>query len=184
MLDATQAWALLESAECICPPQEIDATLDRLAAQIRADFADAQPLLLSVMGGAVVFTGQLVPRLDFPLELDYIHATRYGMALSGAQVDWRVLPGAHVAGRSVLVLDDILDEGRTLAAVCDKVREMGATSVRCAVFAEKQRDGDKPLRADYVGLTLPDRFVFGFGMDIHGWWRNLPAIYALPDAKC
>lgn len=182
MLDEAQAWEVLNTAECICSAVVVSETLQRLAAEISADLAQSRPLVLSVMGGAVVFSGQLLPLLKFPLELDYIHATRYGNKLSGQDIEWRVLPGANVTGRSVLVLDDILDEGRTLAAVCEKVRALGAAEVRCAVFAEKDTQRPKPLRADYVGLRLPDRFVFGFGMDIQGWWRNLPQIYALTKA--
>lgn len=183
MLDEAQAWQILNTAERVCSAVVVSETLNRLAGQIKADLEHARPLVLSVMGGAVVFSGQLLPLLKFPLEVDYIHATRYGDSLRGDKIDWRVLPGAHVAGRSVLVLDDILDEGRTLAAVCEKVRALGAAEVRCAVFAEKDTGRPKPLCADYVGLLLPDRFVFGFGMDIHGMWRNLPEIYALPNTS-
>lgn len=183
MIDEAQAWEILTTAECICSAVVVSETLARLAAEISADLAHARPLVLTVMGGAVVFSGQLLPLLKFPLEVDYIHATRYGNNLSGQEIEWRVLPGAHVAGRRVLILDDILDEGRTLAGACEKVLALGAAEVRCAVFAEKDTGRPKPLRADYVGLRLPDRFVFGFGMDIQGWWRNLPAIYALPKGN-
>lgn len=182
MLEEAQAWEILNTAERICSAVVISQTLNRLADEISADLRNARPLVLSVMGGAVVFCGQLLPLLKFPLELDYIHATRYGKNLTGQEIKWRVLPGANVAGRSVLVLDDILDEGRTLAAVCEKVRALGAADVRCAVFAEKETHRPKPLRANYVGLHLPDRYVFGFGMDVSGWWRNLPEIYALTKA--
>lgn len=182
MLDEAQAWEILNTAERICSAVVISEALARLGDEITADLSHTRPLVLSVMGGAVVFCGQILPLLKFPLELDYIHATRYGKNLAGQEVDWRVLPGSHVAGRTVLVLDDILDEGRTLAAVCEKVRALGAADVRCAVFAEKQTNRVKPLCADYVGLHLPDRFVFGFGMDVSGWWRNLPEIYALTKA--
>lgn len=177
-----EAQRLLDHAECIASEEEVQAVLDRLAGEITQTLADAFPLVLPVMGGAVVFAGQLLPRLRFPLEFDYLHVTRYRGKTQGGEIEWRVLPGQNVAGRSVLVLDDILDQGETLAAVRDKLLEMGATRVWSAVLTNKANGLAKPIRADFVGLEVPDRYVFGCGMDAYGLWRNLPAIYALnPD---
>ena len=134
------------------------------------------------MGGAVVFSGQLLPLLNFPLDFDYIHATRYGNETQGNVLQWKVMPKENVAGRVVLVLDDILDEGHTLAAIRDKVLELGANSFHCAVFADKVTGRVKPIQADFVGINLPNRYVFGFGMDVRGAWRNLPAIYAVKES--
>jgi len=159
----------------------VQAALDRLAGEIEQTLADAFPLVLPVMGGAVVFAGQLLPRLRFPLEFDYLHVTRYRGNTTGGEMDWRVLPGQNVSGRNVLVLDDILDEGETLAAVRDKLLSMGAARVWSAVLTDKDNGLDKPIRADFVGLVVPNRYVFGCGMDAYGLWRNLPAIYALKD---
>jgi hypoxanthine phosphoribosyltransferase len=131
------------------------------------------------MGGAVVFTGQLLPLLRFPLEFDYIHVTRYRGATQGGTIQWKVEPGKLLAGRAVLVLDDILDEGHTMAAIRDRILAAGATQFYSAVLADKAIGRDKPIRADFVGVSVPDRYVFGFGMDVEGAWRNLPAIYAL-----
>ncbi|MGD9788062.1 MAG: hypoxanthine-guanine phosphoribosyltransferase [Sulfuricellaceae bacterium] len=181
MLPAQEAWALLEGAEMICSPEEIQRTLERLAKEITADLGDSYPLVLSVMGGAVVFTGQLLPLLRFPLDFDYLHASRYGDRLAGTELSWKALPKQEVKGRVVLVLDDILDEGHTLAAIRDKLLEMGAVSFRSAVFSEKELGRDKPIKADYVGVRLPNRYVFGFGMDAKGAWRNLPAVYAMKE---
>ena len=173
------AQQLIENAELIASADEVQQTLARLAAEITADIAKTFPLVLAVMGGAVVFAGQLLPRLTFPLEFDYLHVTRYRGETSGGQIEWRVLPGQNVVQRTVLVLDDILDEGETLAAVRDKLLELGAARVLTAVLTNKQNDLCKPISADYVGLHVPDRYVFGCGMDVYGLWRNLPAIYAL-----
>ncbi|MBU3736646.1 MAG: hypoxanthine-guanine phosphoribosyltransferase [Methylobacterium sp.] len=170
---------LLENAEILHPASEVDAVIDRLAEEIAAVLAGKQPLVLCVMGGAVVFAGQLLPRLAFPLEFDYVQASRYHNGTSGQHLVWKVGPGENVRGRTVLLLDDILDEGHTLAAVRDKCIEAGAAQVLIAVLTEKDTGRPKPLRADFVGLKLPDRYVFGCGMDVYGWWRNLPAIYAL-----
>lgn len=176
-----EAQQLLDQAECIASEDEVQAALSRLADEIAHALADAFPLVLAVMGGAVVFAGQLLPRLRFPLEFDYLHVTRYRGKTQGGEIEWRVLPGQNVAGRSVLVLDDILDAGETLAAVRDKLLDMGAARVWSAVLTDKDNGLDKPIRADFTGLAVPDRYVFGCGMDAYGLWRNLPAIYALRD---
>jgi hypoxanthine phosphoribosyltransferase len=126
-----------------------------------------------------VFAGQLLPRLDFPLEFDYLHVTRYRGKTQGGAIEWRVLPGKSVAGRTLLVIDDILDEGETLYATRQKLLEMGAARVYTAVLADKEIRKTKPVQADFVGLKVPDRFVFGCGMDAYGLWRNLPEIRAL-----
>ena len=170
---------LLDNAELIASADEVQETLARLATEIETDIDKTFPLVLAVMGGAVVFAGQLLPRLTFPLEFDYLHVTRYRGETSGGVIEWRVLPGKNVAGRTVLVLDDILDEGETLAAVRDKLLELGAAKVLTAVLTDKQNQLTKPIQANYVGLHVPNRYVFGCGMDVYGLWRNLPAIYAL-----
>jgi hypoxanthine phosphoribosyltransferase len=131
------------------------------------------------MGGSVVFTGHLLTRLRFPLELDYLHVTRYDGTIRGGALSWKVLPRQPVAGRAVLVLDDILDEGTTMAAIRERLLADGAQSVAIAVLADKAIGRRKPVTPDFVGLTVPNRYVFGFGMDVEGMWRNLPAIYAL-----
>ncbi|MEQ1592609.1 MAG: hypoxanthine-guanine phosphoribosyltransferase [Thiobacillaceae bacterium] len=174
-----EAQQLLDSAKLIASAEVVQTTLDRLAKEITHALDETFPLVLAVMGGAVVFAGQLLPRLAFPLEFDYLHVTRYRGKTSGGAVEWRVLPGQNVVGRTVLVLDDILDEGETLAAVRDKLLELGATRVFSAVLTDKMNGLAKPIKADYVGISVPDRYVFGCGMDVYGLWRNLPAIYAL-----
>lgn len=150
-----------------------------MAAQICAALGERVPLVLSVMRGSVVFAGHLLPRLRFPLDFDYLDVTRYGDETSGGEISWKVSPGTAVAGRVVLVIDDILDEGQTLAAVRAKLLAAGAAEVYSAVFADKDTGKVKPLRADFTGIVVPDRYVFGFGMDVQGAWRNLPAVYAL-----
>jgi len=120
-------------------------------------------------------------QLHFPLELDYLHVTRYGQDTTGGALSWRSAPWTSVKGRTVLVLDDILDEGLTLAAIVERMKELGAKACYTAVATEKLNGKNKPIKADYVALTVPDRFVFGYGMDVRGAWRNLPAIYAMKD---
>lgn len=181
-MNPAEAQRLLDTSDCIADAASVQAALDRLAADISLRLSGECPLVLPVMGGAVVFAGQLLPRLGFPVEFDYLHVTRYRGEMHGGVMEWKVLPGKNVAGRVVLVLDDILDEGETLAAVRDKLVELGAETVLTAVLTDKANGLAKPIRADFVGLTVPNRFVFGFGMDAYGYWRNLPAIHALKDA--
>lgn len=176
-----EARRILDEAELICSAEQVSAAVARLANELNAALRDRHPVVVSVMGGAVIFTGQLLPQLDFPLDFDYVHATRYGAATAGGELQWVVEPRTAVAGRTVLLLDDILDEGITLAAIRQHLLDAGAAECITAVFADKEIGRDKPLHADYVGLKLPNRYVFGFGMDVSGAWRNLPAIYALKE---
>lgn len=175
---------LLAKADLIHSPEVVQAALKKVAAEIKAKLENSHPLVLCVMNGGLVFTGQLLPLLDFPLEFDYLHASRYGQETSGGKLSWRSAPWTSVKGRTVLVVDDILDEGVTLAAVRDRIKQMGAAEVLTAVFTDKDNGKQKPLKPDFVGLSVPDRFVFGFGMDVSGAWRHLPAIYACSGDAC
>jgi hypoxanthine phosphoribosyltransferase len=182
MPDPAQAWAFLEQSDLIASAEDVQSAIARVALEVHARYANRYPLLLAVMGGAVVFAGQLLPRLRFPLDFDYIHATRYGDRTQGRAVDWRVTPGEQVRGRDVLVVDDILDAGQTMSAIRARLLANGAESFACAVLVEKEVPRAKPVQPDFVGLRVPDRFVFGCGMDARGYWRNLPEIRALRNA--
>jgi len=174
-----EAWRILQDAEQLFDESAIQRTIDRLAAEISASLRERFPLVLAVMGGSIFFAGHLLPKLRFPLEFDYVHASRYGRATSGGEIIWTVSPRENVTGRAVLVLDDILDGGDTLAAIRDRVLALGAEACFCAVLADKDIGRTKPVVPDFVGLRLPNRYVFGCGMDVSGAWRNLPAIYAV-----
>jgi hypoxanthine phosphoribosyltransferase len=181
MSEARGAWQFLENSDVVASADEVQAALHRVAAQVTERLADAYPLVLAVMGGAVVFAVQILPLLRFPLDFDYIHASRYGSETRGADVRWRVMPPASVRGRALLVLDDILDGGDTMAAIRARLLELGASSFQCAVLVEKKLRRAKPIRPDFVGLEVEDRFVFGYGMDAKGFWRNLPEIRAMRE---
>ncbi len=176
-----EAMRLLREADPLFSEAEVRAAVARVGEEISAKLADEFPVVLSVMGGAAIFTGQLLPLLEFPLEFGAIEVTRYNNDIQGREITWRLPPRDNVRGRVVLVVDDILDEGITLAAIKQRLGEMGAASVYSAVFADKDIGRPKPVAADFVGVTVPNRYVFGFGMDAYGLWRNLPAIYALKD---
>ena len=180
-LPADQAWEILNSAEELCSASAVSTAVERMALEISRKLEHRNPLVLGVMRGSVVFAGRLLPLLRFPLEFDYLDVTRYGDATRGGAVSWKVSPGTAVSGRVILIVDDILDQGYTLAAIRGKMLEAGAQEFYSAVFADKDIGRDKPVAADFVGVTLPNRYVFGFGMDVRGAWRNLPAIYGLKE---
>lgn len=178
------AWEVFAGAEEVCSAHAVMAAVTRVAHEVTARLEHSYPLVLGVMRGSVVFAGHLLPLLRFPLEFDYIDVTRYGDATRGGNIAWRTGPARPVAGRVVLVIDDILDEGHTLALIREKIVSAGAAAFHSAVFAEKTTGRPKRAAADFVGVTVPDRYVFGFGMDVRGAWRNLPAVYALKEGKC
>ena len=181
-----RARALLANAEEIVSADQVQAAVRHVADVLNERFDNDEtsdfPLVLGVMGGAVVFTGNLLPQLTFPLEFDYIHVTRYGDLDRGGEVVWKVIPRQDVKGRTIIIVDDILDEGETLAHVKQRLLDMGAAEVILAVFADKELGKVKPVQADIVGLSVPNQFVVGFGMDAHGYWRNLPGLWVIRDA--
>lgn len=181
-MEAQEARDILAKSSLVHSPEVVQEALQRLAGEITAALSDKNPLVLCVMTGGLILSGQLLPKLDFPLEFDYLHVTRYGQDKQGGKLSWRSAPWTTVKGRTVLVVDDILDEGLTLAAVCESIKRLGAAEVKTAVFTDKSNGKDKPVQADFVGLPVPDKFVFGFGMDINGAWRHLPAIYAFEES--
>ena len=178
-----RARALLANATQIVDPQQVQDAVKRVADRLNARFdlegATEFPLVLGVMGGAVVFTGNLLPQLSFPLDFDYIHVSRYGDEDRGGEIVWKVIPRQNVVGRKIVVVDDILDEGETLAHVKQRLLDMGAAEVIVVVFADKDLGRAKPIQADLVGLSLPNKFVVGFGMDVYGYWRNLPGLWTI-----
>jgi hypoxanthine phosphoribosyltransferase len=179
MKSVEDGWRVLQEAEVVQDEAAVRGALARLASQIEAKLGSELPLVLCVMGGAVVFAGQLLPLLRFPLEFDYLHVTRYDGTTQGGELSWKVMPRQPIAGRAILVLDDILDEGHTMLAIRERLLAEGARAVYCAVLADKDIGRPKPMMPDFVGLTVPNRYVFGCGMDVEGAWRNLPAIYAI-----
>jgi hypoxanthine phosphoribosyltransferase len=181
MRDLAQLWEVLKRADLVCSEEQLRLAVQRVAHEVTEVLAERVPLVLTVMGGAVVFTGQLLPLLHFPLEFDYVHVTRYRGSMQGGTIQWKVEPRPLLAGRVVLVVDDILDEGHTMAAIRDRILQEGAAAFYSAVLADKDIGREKPVRADFVGVTVPDRYVFGFGMDVESAWRNLPAIYAVKN---
>lgn len=173
--------AIAARSELIVSSEEMEAAMDRVAGEIAADLAGSDPLVLCVMTGAVVAVGRLLPRLNFQLQLGYLHATRYRGATSGGEISWLHRPSDAVRRRHILLVDDILDEGLTLEEAARACREDGAASVRSAVLVEKDRPRTCAFVADYVGVKIPDRYVFGYGLDYRDYFRNAAGIYAVAD---
>lgn len=163
-------------------PREVAAAFDRMAEQIDARLVDTPCLVLAILQGGVIPAGQLLPRLRAPVELDAVHLTRYRNSTAGGAIEWRSWPATPMQGRTVLLLDDILDEGHSLAAVAERCRGSAASEIIVAVLVEKRHARKNPrVRADFVGLEVDDRYVFGYGMDYRGFHRNAPGIFAVED---
>lgn len=172
-----------EQATQLCSEQEVEQALAVMAKAITAELAATNPLVLCIMTGAIVFAGKLLPRLDFPLEIDYIHVSRYRKKTTGFELQWLVKPHSALQDRTVLILDDILDEGYTLAAIKDYCQQEGAAKVYSAVLVEKlhERKVSPTLKADFTGMQIKDYYLFGYGMDCQGYWRNASGIYAVSE---
>jgi hypoxanthine phosphoribosyltransferase len=175
-----EALAVLREADRLHSAEQVAAAYDRMAAEIGAKLKGSNPLVLCVMIGGMVPTVEILRRMDFPHEVDYLHATRYRGETSGSNIVWKVSPSAKLEGRTVLVIDDILDEGHTLVAIQNAIRAQNVKALYTAVLAEKLHNRRHPeARADFIGLAVPDRYVFGGGMDYKNHLRFAPGIYAV-----
>lgn len=179
--DAMQVRA---QADCLHDAAAVAHAFDSLAGAVTRDYAGRNPLLLCVMNGGLYPTAELSRRLDFAFEQDYLHATRYRGATQGGGLVWKRQPDAQlIEGREVLVIDDILDEGHTLVAIRRALTEFRPQSLRVVVLVEKLHQRRAPAaHAEYVGLAVEDRYVFGCGMDYKEYWRQLSGIYAVKGA--
>lgn len=174
-----QIQEIYRTATCLYNKRDIEAALDNMALAIHAQLAELNPVLLTVLKGGIVLAGNLLPRLDFPLEIDNIHVTRYQGEVQAGELFWKIKPETCLQDRVVLILDDILDLGLTLSAVVDYCVAQGAQKVYTAVLVDKRVDrSDKGLAtADFVALSVDNRFIFGYGLDYKEYLRNAPGIY-------
>jgi hypoxanthine phosphoribosyltransferase len=171
---------VLAKADQLYTDEDVSISLDKMAVDIQQGLSDQYPVCLSVMVGGLILSGQLLPLLNFPLEIDYIHATRYRGATTGQDLHWIKYPSLSLENRTVLVMDDILDEGLTLQAIVKYCEQAGAEQVLTAVLIEKELENRPGLQqADFTGLIVPNRYVFGYGMDYQGQLRYAPGIYAV-----
>lgn len=174
-----EAQKVLSEADCLYTAEDVEQTFDRMAAEIEAKYAESDPLILSVMCGGIVSAGCLLRRLSFPLQIDYLHATRYEGGTRGGELCWLAKPTQPLKDRVVLIIDDILDEGITLQKIKAFCEQEGAKAVYIAVLVVKQHERRVDIQANIVGLNVEDRYVFGSGMDYKGYLRNIPGIYAV-----
>lgn len=172
---------VMAEADLIITEAEVEAAYDKLANEITQVMKDTMPVVYSIMNGGLIMAGRLLTKLNFPLEQGYMHATRYRSEVKGtADLQWQALPSVPMMGRTVLIMDDIFDEGHTLAEVVRACEAQGAAKIYTAVLVNKLHDRKtKELEIDFVGTDVEDRFIFGCGMDYRGYWRNIPAIYAV-----
>lgn len=178
-----QARLAMDRSHLIYSSAQVEAALDQMAADITNDVSDRDPIMLSVMNGGLIPLGMLLPRLAFPLRVDYLHATRYRERTFGTELQWKKHHEISLTGETVIVVDDILDEGYTLEAIAAHCRKAGAKEVLSAVLVEKDHQRGTPFKADYVGLRAPDLYLFGYGMDYKGYWRNAAGIYAISESE-
>jgi len=184
MTTLEDAQATLARSDVVCDAATVGAACDTLAGAIAADYSGRNPLILAVMIGGLLPAAEIIKRIGFPFELDYLHATRYRGATTGGGLLWKRQPEARIEGRHVLVIDDILDEGYTLLAIRQALEAFRPASLRVAVLATKNHDRRAPgAHAEYIGVTLPDRYVFGCGMDYKEYWRQLPEIRAVAENR-
>lgn len=177
----TNIQQVLEKAECLHDFNDIQTALDQMGKTITNKLKDTNPLILCVMIGALIPTGHLLTRLNFPLEVDYIHATRYQSSTRGGDLHWLVEPRQSLKDRTVLIVDDIMDGGLTLSAIIDYCRQLGAKAVYSAVMVNKirKREPGVEFEPDFIGLNTDDRYLVGFGLDYKEYLRNAPGIYAV-----
>ncbi len=168
-----------DESDCLCNSEQLNQVLDTLANKISDDLKDKNPLLLCVMTGGLIPTGHLVTRLTFPLQLDYIHATRYRGETSGGELHWIQEPSISLQDRNILIIDDIFDEGITLLEIEKYCKEKGAAKVYSAVLVNKLHNRKTDFKPDYIGLDIEDRYLFGFGMDYKNYLRNVNSIHAV-----
>ncbi len=179
-LELPEIESILENADCLHGEAEVVAAIERMGVEMTARLRFANPIVYTVLNGGMILAGHLLPKLKLPLQMSYLHATRYRMETSGGQIEWKVPPRGDMRGRTVVIVDDILDEGHTLAAVVEHCKMQGAREVLVAVLIDKQHPRKAPgIKADFVGLEVEDRFLFGCGMDYQDYWRNTLAIYAV-----
>jgi len=177
----TKIQEILGKSDCLYDLAAVEQAIDRMAGEITQQLQDTGPLILCVMIGGLVPMGRLLTRLHFPLEVDYIHVTRYQSTTRGGDLHWLVSPRQSLKNRTILVFDDVMDGGLTLGAIVDYCKQAGAKKVYTAVLVSKDRprEANVHFEPDFIGLKTADRYIFGFGLDYHEYLRNAPGIYAI-----
>lgn len=182
MSNTPEPRALLENSRVLYNRDEVDAAVQKMADEINDFYADTPIILISVLTGAIIPAAWLATKLKMPVQMDFVHATRYRGGLYGAELEYRVPPRLDLEGKDILIVDDIFDEGNTLAAIKGSVEKRKAGSVKMAALVRKDHDRGLPRDyIDFVGLEVPDVYVFGCGMDAYEEWRHLDEILILEE---
>jgi len=169
------------TAELLHSDVEVEAAIAKMADAINITLGEKNPVFLCVMNGGVVISGKLLTQINFPMTLDSINASRYNNKTSGGEIQWIQKPVTDLKGRAVLIVDDILDQGLTLEAIISYCKQQGARGIYSAVLVDKILDQKKPIAADFIGLKVKNRYLFGYGMDYKGYLRNAAGIYACDE---
>ena len=170
--------AILDNSRVLFDRDEVNAAVQKMADEINTYYGNEPVILITVLTGAIIPATWLITKLKMPVQMDFVHATRYRGGLYGAELEYRVPPRLDLEGKNVLIVDDIFDEGNTLAAIKGSVEKRKAGSVKMAALVRK--DHDRGLSRDYVdfvGMDVPDVYVFGCGMDAYEEWRHLDEIW-------
>ena len=178
-MDIKSIKSIEAESDCLCDSKKLNSVLDELAKKITVDLKEKNPLVLCVMTGGIIPTGHLMTRLNFPLQIDYIHATRYQGETSGGELHWIQEPKTCLTNRNILIVDDIYDEGITLLEIAKYCKDKGAANIYSAVLVNKVHDRKADYTPTYIGLNIEDRYLFGFGMDYKNYLRNVNAIHAV-----
>lgn len=168
-------------AERLYSEADVEKAIDLIAREISVYLSERNPIVLTVLNGGIPFAGKLIMRLSFPMQIDSIRASRYHGQTSGSHTQWLVKPTLPLQGRTVLIIDDVLDEGVTLAEIIAWCKEQGAEEVYSAVLVDKQIGRERPCSANFVALQTENRYLFGYGMDYKNYLRNAPGIFACKD---
>ena len=171
---------LLQHATCLYTSEQIENAIATMALQISHDLQHTNPILLPIMNGGLSIAASLMKHLQFPLQVDYLHITRYRGDTSGGTTDWIYRPRIDITDRVVILIDDLLDHGITLLEAVDYCKGAGAEAVYTCVLILKELQSRPGLQSvDYFALTSPDKYIFGYGMDYKTYWRNAPGIFAV-----
>jgi len=183
-MNSSQLKQVFNQSDCLYTAEQLQQAISVMAQKINECLGDQLPHLVTLMNGGLVFAGQLAPRLNFPMTMGYVHATRYRNQLHGSGIEWKVAADEQIHNRVLLLVDDIYDEGATLVEVKERLMEQGAKAVFTAVLLDKQHNRKiyPDYTPDFIGLPCEDRYVFGYGLDYKGYWRNANGIYAIAES--
>ena len=173
---------VLDHADVLITETEVNKAIDRVAKEIASTLNNEVPIILCVMKGGLMFTSALLQRITSPLILDYVHVDRYRNKIQGSSIHWHKEPDASLVDQTVIIVDDILDEGYTLQELVAYCQAKGAKTVLSAVLLKKKlRRTPTNVVPDFIGLEVTDRYVFGWGMDYKSYLRNQTSIYAISE---